>query len=93
MERAILVWSDWNIWDPSFEGSPLWPDRPKLNVPFHLTKLFPQYRSFVSYTYKNNNQMRGGLGWVCATRMYCSIIVDVKFPKFQARFFVEWKVA
>ena len=34
--------------------------------------------------------MRGGLGWVCATGMYCSI-GQVEFPKLQTRTFVEWK--
>ena len=51
------------------------------NVPFHWT-LYPAC--------KNNNQVRGGLGRVCATGMYRSI-EHVKFPKFQTRIFVEWK--
>ena len=40
--------------------------------------------------YKNNDQMRGGLGWVYATGMYRSI-GRVKFPKFQTGINVEWK--
>ena len=36
------------------------------------------------------NQMRGGLGRVCATGMYRSI-EHVEFPKFQTGIFVEWK--
>ena len=48
------------------------------NVPFHLTKLLsPVPLFFIPLTrpraYKNNNQMRGGLGWVRATGMYRSI--------------------
>ena len=39
----------------------------------------------------HNNKTRGGLGWVCATGMYCSI-EHAKFPKFQTGIFVEWKV-
>ena len=40
--------------------------------------------------YKNKTQMHGGLGQVCATRMYHSI-GHMKFLKFQTRIFVEWK--
>ena len=47
------------------------------NVPFHLTKLLSQYRSFVFC-----NQKRGGLGRVFATGRDCSI-GHVEFPKFQ----------
>ena len=48
------------------------------NVPFHLTKLLsPVPLFFIPLTRprasKNNNQMRGGLGWVRATGMYRSI--------------------
>ena len=45
----------------------------KLVVP-SITLLYPPY--------KNNNQTRSGLGWVCATRMYHSI-GHMEFPKFQ----------
>ena len=38
--------------------------------------------------YKNNNQMRGGLGLMCAATMYHSI-GHMEFPKFHN--FVEWK--
>ena len=40
--------------------------------------------------YKNNNQMHGGLGWVCATGMYRSI-GRVEFPKCQTGILVAWK--
>ena len=40
--------------------------------------------------YKNNNQMRGGLGLMCAARMYHSI-GHMEFPKFHTGTFVEWK--
>ena len=48
------------------------------NVPFHLTTLLsPVPLFFIPLTRprasKNNNQMRGGLGWVRATGMYRSI--------------------
>ena len=37
--------------------------------------------------------MRGGLGLICAARMYHSIghINDMEFPKFHTGIFVEWK--
>ena len=41
--------------------------------------------------YNNNNQMRGGLGLICAARMYRSI-GHMEFPKFHKKIFVEWKV-
>ena len=65
-----------------------WSDR---NVPFHLTKLCLPSTALFYPAYKNNNQMRGGLGRVCATRMYHSV-GHMKFPKFQTGIFVEWKV-
>ena len=60
------------------------------NVPFHDKIVFPSTARLYP-DYKKNNQMRSGLGRVCATRMYRSI-VQVEFPKFQTGIFVEWKV-
>ena len=60
------------------------------NVPFHDKIVFPGTPRLYP-DYKNNNQMCSGLGLVCATRMYHSI-VHVEFPKFQTGIFVEWKV-
>ena len=59
-------------------------------VPFHFDKIVFPSTNLLYPAYKNNNQMRSGLGRVCATRMYRSI-GHVEFPKFQTRIFVEWK--
>ena len=56
----------------------------------YLLNCCTRYRSVLCPAYKNNNQTRGGLGRVCATGMYRSI-VHVEFPKFQTGIFVEWK--
>ena len=50
------------------------------NVPFHDKIVFPGTPRLYP-DYKNNNQMCSGLGLVCATRMYRSI-VHVEFPDF-----------
>ena len=60
------------------------------NVPFYDIIVFPG-TSHLYPDYKNKNQMRSGLGRVCATRMYRSV-VHVEFLKFQTGIFVEWKV-
>ena len=62
------------------------------NVPFHLIKLCLPSTTLLYPAYKNNNQMRSGLGRVCATGMYHSI-GHMKFPKFQTGSFVECKVS
>ena len=58
--------------------------------PFPFDKIVVPSTALLYPAYKNNNQMHGGLGRVCATRMYCSI-GQMKFPKFQTGIFVEWK--
>ena len=40
--------------------------------------------------YKNNNQMRGGLGLICAARMYHSI-GHMEFPNFTPEFLLNGK--
>ena len=72
------------IFGTSFEGSPLWPDQPK--CPFPFDKIVPPVPLICILLTR-----RITMGWVYATRMYRSIR-HVNFPKFQASFFVEWKV-
>ena len=55
------------------------------NVPFHFDKIVVTGMALLYPVYKNSNQMRGGLGRVCATRMYCFI----RHMKFQTGIFVE----
>ena len=78
----------------SFKGGPLWPVWSFRSVgpkcPFPFDKIVVPRIALLYPTYKTNNQTRGGLGRVCATRMYRSI-GQVKFPKFQIGIFVEWK--
>ena len=77
-----------------FEGgplSPVWSFRsvgPKCSFPFDkivVPSTAPLYAG-----YKNNNQMRGGLGRVCATRMYRSIGL-VNFRNFKSEFLLNGK--
>ena len=63
-------------------------DGPKCLFPFD--KIVVSTTALLYAAYKNNNQTRGGLGWVYATGMYRSI-GRVKFPKFQTGINVEWK--
>ena len=82
------------IFGTSFDGGPVWLVwsfwlvRPK--SPFPFDKIVVPSTALLYPAYENNNQTHSGLGQVCATGMYCSI-GHVKFPKFQTRFFVEWK--
>ena len=62
--------------------------RPK--CPFLFHKIVVHSAALLYPAYKNNNQTRGGLGRVCVTGMYSSI-GRLKFLKFQAEIFVEWK--
>ena len=55
-------------------------------VLFCLTKLLSPVPLFCIL-----DQMHGGLGWVCATGMSCSIGHIIEFSKFQTRIFVKWK--
>ena len=94
MEWTNLVWSDRNIWDQLWR----WSTLTSLVISVGQTKKFPfpfdkivvPSTALLYPAYKNNNQTHGGLGRVCATRMYCSI-GQMKFPKFQTGIFVEWK--
>ena len=69
------------IFGTSFEGSPLWPDQPK--CPFPFDKIVPPIPLICILLTRTIT-----MGWVYATRMYRSI----GHVKFQASFFVEWKV-
>ena len=60
------------------------------NVLFPFGKIAFSTTFLLHSAYKNNNQMRGGLGRICAARMYRSIGY-VEFPKFHTGSFVEWK--
>ena len=53
-----------------------------LKCPVPFDKLVVPSTTLLYPPYKNNNQTRSGLGWVCATRMYHSI-GHMEFPKFQ----------
>ena len=76
------------------EGGALWPVWSFRSVgpksPFPFDKIVVPSTVLLFPAYKNNNQTCGGLGWVCATGMYCSI-GQVEFPKFQTRIFLNWK--
>ena len=61
-----------------------------MKCPFSFDKSVVLSTTLLYPAYKNNNQTRGGLGRVCATGIYRSI-VQVEFPKFQTGIFVEWK--
>ena len=87
--------SNWNIWEElwrwsSLTGLSFWSVGLKSLFPFD--KIVVPNTTLLYLAYKNDNQTRGGLGWVCATGMYRSI-GHVEFPKFQTRIFVKWKVA
>ena len=83
------------IFETRFEGGPLWLVRLSGSVgpkcPFPFDKIVVPSTAVLYTAYKNNNQILGGLGRVCATGMYSSI-GHVKFPKFQTWIFFEWKV-
>ena len=83
MEWTISVWSDRNMHDQFWRSV-----RPK--CPFPFDKIVVPSTTLLYPAYKNNNQMHGGLGWVCATGMYRSI-GHVEFPNCQNGIFVEWK--
>ena len=53
-----------------------------LKCPVPFDKLVVPSTTLLYPPYKNNNQTRSGLGWVCATRMY-HFIGHMEFPKFQ----------
>ena len=53
-----------------------------LKCPIPVDKLVVPSTTLLYPPYKNNNQTRSGLGWVCATRMY-HFIGHMEFPKFQ----------
>ena len=82
MERTSSVRFDQMTWDHLWTCSIL----TSLVISAGWTEMSEMYPS-----YKNNNQTRGGLGRICATRMYLSI-GHVDFPKFQSGICVEWKV-
>ena len=82
------------IFGTNTERDPLWPDNSirsvGLKCPFPFDKIAVPSTALLYPAYKNNNQMRGGLGLVCATGMYRSI-GHVEFPKFQSGLFDELK--
>ena len=63
-----------------WSGYLCWSVGLKCHVPFD--KLVVPSTTLLYPPYKNNNQTRSGLGWVCATRMYHSI-GHMEFPTFQ----------
>ena len=89
MDLTILVWPGQNIKVVPYDWSCLldW------NVPFHFTNLLSPLLFFciLVTTWQYNNQMCGGFGWICKTRVY-SFIGHIEFTKFQTVIFVEWKV-
>ena len=75
MEGFILIWSDQNFWNQLWRWSTLtglvilaWP-----KCPFPFDKIVVPSCALLCPAYKNNNQMRSGLGRVCANRMYHAI--------------------
>ena len=82
------------LFGTSFEGGPLWPVWSFQSVgpkcPFPFDKIVISSTALLYPAHKNNNQTWGGLGRVCATRMYRSI-GQAKFPKFKTGIFVEWE--
>ena len=92
MEGFILTWSDQNFWNQLWRWSTLtglvilaWP-----KCPFPFDKIVVPSTALLYPGYKNNNQMRSGLGRVCANGMYHAIGY-VECPKFQTGIFFEWK--
>ena len=81
------TWSDRNIRDQLWR----WSSLTRLVISVGWTEMFLSIWQNCCPACKNNNQARGGLGRVCAPRMYRSI-EHVKFQKFQTGIFVEWKV-
>ena len=78
------------IFGTSFDSGPLWPVWSFRSVgqkrSFPFDKIIIPSTALLYPAYKNNNQTRGGLGRVCANRMYRST-GDVEFPKFQTAIF------
>ena len=58
--------------------------------PFSFDKIVLSSSALLRSAYKYNNQIRGGLGRVCATGIYPSI-GRVEFSKFQTGILIEWK--
>ena len=87
IERTILVQSNWNY---HYGQSTNFDQSDQMSLSIWQFPLVVPSTALWHPAYKNNNQMRGGLGLVCATRMYCSI-GDMEFLKFQTGVFVEWK--
>ena len=95
MERTISVLSDHNIWDQLWRWSTLTGlvfsvDWTNIYFPFPFDKVVVPSTALLYPAYKDNNQMRSGLGQASATRL-CSSIGHLEFPKFQTGIFVEWK--
>ena len=78
----------------SFKSGPLWPVWSFRSVgpkcAFQFDKIVVPSTAVLYPAYKNNNQMRGGLGRVCTTGIYRSFW-HLEFPKIQTRIFVKWK--
>ena len=82
------------VFGTSFEGGPLRSTQSfqlvRRKCPFPFVKIAVSSTILLHPSYNNNNQMRGGLGLICAARMYRST-GHMEFPKFHTRIFVEWK--
>ena len=72
-----------------FDRSGYWGRSDRIKCLFRFEKIDVPSTALLYPAYKNDNQARGGLGRVWATRMYRSI-EHVEFLKFQNRIFVEW---
>ena len=83
------------VFGTSFQGGPLQSAQSfqlvRRKCPFSFVKIAVSSTIHLHPAYNNNNQMRGGLGLICAARMYPSI-GHMEFPKFHKKIFVEWKV-
>ena len=82
------------VFGTSFEGGPLRSTQSfqlvRRKCPFPFVKIAVSSTILLHPAYNNNKQMCGGLGLICAARMYRST-GHMEFPKFHTRIFVEWK--
>ena len=94
MERTILVRSDRNIWEHLWRWSTLTGlviSVGQTNMSLCTCKTVVPSTALLYLTYKNNDQTRGGLGRVCATRMCHSIQGTWNFRNFKLKFLLNGK--
>ena len=102
--KSFLEINKWNgpfrfgptgIFGNTFEGGPRCPVWSFLSVRptchFALGKIVVPSTALLYLTYKNNDQTRGGLGRVCATRMCHSIQGTWNFRNFKLKFLLNGK--